>query len=159
MVALRMHARAHTQFASGLVNNFPFRVDTSALYSAEENAKYFLMWCNGDSEQSWGGGKLNDLRLRSNWSKGAWRCESRWSQGCAASAPAPALPREPRRERRRRERALPDTLPASAAGKHIQCPARLTPCLSNLFCHLSLPNVSLFCLSHWVCRSFDSLHN
>lgn len=58
-----------------------------------------------------------------------------------------------------RQRALADPVPASTAGKHMQCPARLTPCLSNLFCHLSLPNVSLFCLSHLVCHSFVSLHN
>lgn len=88
LVALRIHARARTQFASGLVNIFPFRVDTSAFYLAEENAKDFLVCCNGDSEQSWGGDKLNDLRLWSNWSEGRWRCESCWSQGGPTSTPA-----------------------------------------------------------------------
>lgn len=52
MVALGMQARARTEFTSGLVNISPFQVDTSALYSAEENAKYFPAWCRGDSEPS-----------------------------------------------------------------------------------------------------------
>lgn len=74
--------------------------------------------------------------------------------GAGAVPPCPALPRE-----RSQAATHADTVPASAAGERIQCPARLTPRLSNLFCHLSLPNVSLFCLSHLVCHSFDSLHN
>lgn len=42
------------------------------------------MWRNGDSAQSWGGGKLDASGLRGNWSEGRRRCEPRWSRGCAA---------------------------------------------------------------------------